>query len=188
MKKIFGVSAVILIVIIASLGYRSYKHSPLYSLKQAAIALKTGNTETAKKYIDFSKIINGIFEEQIAKDEEIKNNPFAVGMIEMFKGPMVAAIQTALLNAIEEGVKRAKEETNNTQSAQNPQSRNKLIKKVKVLTKKKDFATVQIVFSGNENKKDMPLIVGMQKIDNYWQAVKIMNFDEVKDADFWDEM
>ena len=106
----------------------------------------------------------------------------------MFKGPMVAAIQTALLNAIEEGVKRAKEETNNTQSAQNPQSRNKLIKKVKVLTKKKDFATVQIVFSGNENKKDMPLIVGMQKIDNYWQAVKIMNFDEVKNADFWDEM
>ena len=187
MKKIFGVVLVLIIVLTAFLGYRSYKRSPLYSLKQAGIALKTGDTETAKKYIDFGKIINGVFEEAISKDEEIKNNPFAAGMVEMFRAPMVAAIQTAIFNAIEEGVKKAKEEeNNNAQSAPTTQRKNNLIKKVKVVTKKKDFATVQIIFSGEENKKDMPLIVGMQKTDNYWQAVKIMNFDEIKDADFWD--
>ena len=188
MKKIFGILLVLIIVLTAFLGYRSYKRSPLYSLKQAGIALKTGNTEMAKKYIDFGKIINGVFEEAISKDEEIKNNPFAAGMVEMFRAPMVAAIQTAIFNAIEEGVKKAKEEDNSAQSTSTTQRKNNLIKKVKVVTKKKDFATVQIIFSGEENKKDMPLIVGMQKIDNYWQAVKIMNFDEIKDADFWDKM
>jgi len=170
MKKlaVILVSIVVLAAIIGGGVYVHYKNSPLYSLKQAATAFQNGDKELSKKYVDFEKIIDNVLQEAFAKDEEykdLKDNPFAVGLIELIKAPLAASIQAAIQNELSSAQKGE-----NTKSIE--------VKSAKVLSQNKKDSTVEIILSDSE-KKDVKLVLGLVKVDDYWKVVKIENLDEL---------
>ena len=187
MKKILIIFSILILLMagIGSVVYYKYKQSPLYSLKSAVVAVKTGNKMLLDKYIDFEGIIGTALEEELSKNKELADNPFAHGMLALMKPALTSMLKEAFYAEIQSSINRTKEETLNMPAKNSPSTPSvNSVKSVKTLQKDGNIATVEIIFVGKQ-QQDIPLVIGMQKMENYWQIKQIVNFEEfTKAVDF----
>lgn len=170
MKKIAVIIAIFVVLAagIGSIAYNSYKQSPLYSLKQAGIAIKDNNPILIEKYIDMDSIAGRMIDEKLSEDPEMASNPFAIGFANMLKPTLIATFKNAFLSAVQS----KKEE------ADKSGTKVRYLKSVKILNKDNTAATVEIILYGKDNE-DLKFVLAMQKKEDYWQAKYLLNSKEI---------
>ncbi|MGN0024166.1 MAG: hypothetical protein ACI351_01895 [Candidatus Avelusimicrobium sp.] len=173
MKKILIILS-IFIILAAGIGgivYNSYKKGPLYSLKQAGLAIKDNNPILMEKYIDIDSLAGKMIDEQLSEAPEMASNPFAVGLASMMKPALIATVKTSFLSAVQ----------SKAEEAQKTGSPTKYLKSVKVLNKDNTAATVELILYGKDND-DLKLVLAMQKKGDYWQVKYLLNSKDIYSA------
>ena len=168
-KTIIICGILILFLVIGGTAYNYYTHTPIYSLKQAGKATLENDQMLLEKYIDLDSISSNIIDEKLSTNQEILDNPFALGMATLMKQQLVALNKRGILQAFQEIRERAKKE----------KSKLRYIKDIKILQNEGKIATVKIVAYGKDNT-NFNIKIGMHKLNGYWQITQLLNVEELE--------
>ncbi len=100
-KTIIGIAGIVILSILGMLFYSFYYvKTPEYTLKIIEKSYKTHNVEEFHKHVDVDSVISLYIDDAIAKDAELKNNPFAMLFIPLIKSQVIPIVKENLNKAI----------------------------------------------------------------------------------------
>lgn len=195
MKKLIGV--IVLIGIIALGGYFYWQTTPDYTLNQIKTAIKQRDTEKFKEYVDVHSVAASIVDGVISKpvqsmmDGNIFGKMLFAGLLGFVKPDMTNSFEHDILEAVQAGSFKAKENTDGTASA-GPTFGNvsgtlnlgrKKFKSIQSKTESQDSALVGLLFVDQDTKSEFVLNCKMVKTDAtwpaHWRIVSIENCGDV---------
>ncbi len=177
-----GIGLVVIIVVIASWWFLYYTKTPAYSLGIVKTAIQQQDIETFKKHVDLDTFLDSTIDDFLNSDdksEEMKNNPFASGLIQMIKPAMVDYAKKSIYSLVEKGTSetvKAPNEGVNEVANNMPSVDNKSFIGIGETKKSGKTATVELKVNDEEIGGEFTFVVAMRELnDGTWQVTKINN-------------
>lgn len=177
-----GIGLVVIIVAIASWWFLYYTKTPAYSLGIVKTAIQQQDIETFKKHVDLDTFLDSTIDDFLNSDdksEEMKNNPFASGLIQMIKPAMVDYAKKSIYSLVEKGTSetvKAPNEGVNEVANNMPSVDNKSFIGIGETKKSGKTATVELKVNDEEIGGEFTFVVAMRELnDGTWQVTKINN-------------
>ena len=166
------ISTVILITIATfSLGACTDKGSPEYAAKDVLAAIGEGDALRAESYLDLDRISKDFVAQATAEVLEKDNSPLAALGASMMQG----AAEKQIRGSIQEGLTYFAREENLDERAD-------FFKEVRVskVNQQGNIAEVEYIITTDGIKNGTPTHIRtrMEKSDDQWRVVQIMNLDE----------
>lgn len=195
MKKL--ISVIVLVGIIALGGYFYWQTTPDYTLNQIKTAIKQRDTEKFKEYVDVHSVAASIVDGVVSKpvqsmmDGNIFGKMLFAGLMGFVKPDMTASFEHDILEAVQAGALKAKDNADGTASA-GPTFGNvsgtlnlgrKKFKSIQNKTESQDSALVGLLFVDQDTQSEFVLNCKMVKTDAtwpaHWRIVSIENCGDV---------
>ncbi len=190
-KKSLLFIGLIVLVVIGSIGYWYWIHSPQYSLKIIQESIAKHDLQTFEKHVDIesvtSRAIDQLIDSKInnkneVKDESISN--FAKGFIQMLKPQLVAMAKDQIRSYVEKGTVETTPKDNanapdfSINNIYKTSSGSPEFKGVEYVNKDGKIAIVGIKFFYSKLNLDAILELKMRDLDGYWQVAEFNNLND----------
>lgn len=186
-----GAALVLAIVAIAGWWFLYYTKTPTYSLGLVKTAINQHDIETFKKHVDLDTFMDSAIDDFINSDDkvaEMKDNPFASGLIQMLKPTLIDYSKKQIYALVEkgtdEGVKNQPQNEGASGIANNmPSLSNKSFIGIGETKKNGKTATVELKVNDEEIGGEFTFVVAMRELnDGTWQVTKINNLVDYLNA------
>lgn len=191
-----GGAIVALLAMITAWWFLYYTKTPTYSLGIVRKAVQQHDLDTFKKHVDLDTLMDKAIDDLLASDDqynEMKNNPFATGLIQMLKPTVVDIVKKKVYSVVETGKDSVQSTANNNNEYANgianniSVDNNKTFVGVGKTTKDGKIATVELIVNDEDLGKEFTYVINMRELnDGTWQVTGIENlaeyFKELKQA------
>lgn len=186
-----GAALVLAIVAIAGWWFLYYTKTPTYSLGLVKTAINQHDIETFKKHVDLDTFMDSAIDDFINSDDnvaEMKDNPFASGLLQMLKPTLIDYSKKQIYALVEkgtdEGVKNKPQNEGDSGIANNmPSVSNKSFIGIGETKKSGKTATVELKVNDEEIGGEFTFVVAMRELnDGTWQVTKINNLVDYLNA------
>ena len=182
-----GAALALAIVAIAGWWFLYYTKTPTYSLGLVKTAINQHDIETFKKHVDLDTFMDSAIDDFINSDDkvaEMKDNPFASGLLQMLKPTLIDYSKKQIYALVEkgtdEGVKNQPQNEGTSGIANNmPSVSNKSFIGIGETKKSGKTATVELKVNDEEIGGEFTFVVAMRELnDGTWQVTKINNLTD----------
>ena len=182
-----GGALALAIVAIAGWWFLYYTKTPTYSLGLVKTAINQHDIETFKKHVDLDTFMDSAIDDFINSDDkvaEMKDNPFASGLLQMLKPTLIDYSKKQIYALVEkgtdEGVKNQPQNEGTSGIANNmPSVSNKSFIGIGETKKSGKTATVELKVNDEEIGGEFTFVVAMRELnDGTWQVTKINNLTD----------
>ena len=182
-----GAALVLAIVAIAGWWFLYYTKTPTYSLGLVKTAINQHDIETFKKHVDLDTFMDSAIDDFINSDDkvaEMKDNPFASGLLQMLKPTLIDYSKKKIYALVEKGTdegvqNQPKNEGANDIANNMPSVSNKSFIGVGETKKNGKTATVELKVNDEEIGGEFTFVIAMRELnDGTWQVTKINNLTD----------
>ena len=190
-SKLLIILAVALLVCGAAFYFLYFVRTPSYALNAARTAFQQHDREKFEQYVDVDSVMSNAFEDIINAESKINNdnlldNPFAIGILHMLKPAVVDLMKEDALDRIatKPGAEQKQADPVPDAMMRNMERhvpyKELVLKDVKLNKQNKDKATATIVLHNKALEKDFVAELGMEVNDKgTWQIKKISNLEKL---------
>jgi hypothetical protein len=179
-----------LLALLAGIGYGAFflwSSTPEYSIGQVKDAFKAHDKAKFDKFVDADEFAGSMVDDMLTNPvKEVLGGGsigrwVAAGMTGIIKPQYVTSFKNDLYSLVEKGsFNQANDDSMMSLAAVERRlclSQNDL-RKVENVKSDGNLATVTVVLHNKMHDKDLKLNVQMQKADNHWRVIKMLNFPE----------
>lgn len=179
------------LALLAGIGYGAFflwSSTPEYSIGQVKDAFKAHDKAKFDKFVDADQFAGSMVDDMLTNPvkEALGGGTIgrwiAAGMTGIFKPQYVSSFKSDLYALVEKGNISQTSDDDSMMSLGAVERRLCLsqndLKKVENVKSDGKLATVTVVLHNKMHDKDLALDVQMQKTDNHWRIIKMLNFPE----------
>lgn len=185
-QKKIGLGLIILILCAIAYYFLYFIKTPAYSIKIIQESIQKHDVATFEKHVDLDTLYNKGFDDFIAaqaklSQDDILNNPFAMGFIQMMKPGVVAQLKAETIADVKgENTDNNTANTEQKQMAKNIEEKANVkgldIRDISVISKENGSADVAITIHHYKLDKNFDIKVKMNQLDDgTWKLKEITN-------------